>query len=70
MGYLAEMPILQGTAANTLSKAPDFVKSLDYKKIAKFAAVAGTSLLAFKSLKMLIYGKAAAAAYQKAKEII
>lgn len=70
MGYLAQMPVLQDAAANTLSKAPDFVKSIDYKKIAKYAVIAGAGLLAFQSLKMLVYGKVAAVAYEKAKEII
>jgi hypothetical protein len=70
MGYLAQMPVLQDAAASTLSKAPDFVKSIDSKKIVKYAAIAGAGILAFQSLKLLVYGKAAAAAYEKAKEII
>lgn len=70
MGYLAQMPVLHDAAANTLSKAPEVLKSIDYKKIAKYAAIVGAGLLAFQSLKMLIYGKAAAVAYDKAKELI
>jgi hypothetical protein len=62
-----KFPVLQHGPSDALSKAPGFFKSLDYKNIARAAALIGTSVLAFKSLKLLIYGKAAAVAYDKAK---
>ncbi|MDQ3233662.1 MAG: hypothetical protein M3Q07_17735 [Pseudobdellovibrionaceae bacterium] len=70
MGYPAQTLVLQDVAADALNKVPNFLKSLDLKRIAKYAALAGAGILAFKSFKMLVYGKVAAAAYDKTKELI
>jgi hypothetical protein len=70
MGYRAHAPILRSAISDTYGKRPGFFKSLDYGNIAHMAAWVGLGFLAFKSLKAIIYGKAAEAAYEKARHWI
>lgn len=70
MGHPAQASVLQDVAADAVNKVPNFLKSLDLKQIARYAAMAAAGILAFKSFKMLVYGKVAAAAYEKTKELV
>jgi hypothetical protein len=69
MGYPVRDPLLLRSAIDPWPRKAGFFKSLDYGNIARMAGLLGLGYLAFKSLKMLVYGKASSAALDKARRL-
>lgn len=70
MGYPAlDLPPPRPAIQSWPRKA-GFFRSLDYGNIARMAGILGLGYLAFHSLRMLVYGKAASVALDKARELV